>query len=156
MAKSLQDYKKAIEASLEDISKLTFNAELLGVQEARVQLEQRTFALGGQGVKDSSGNSLSKYSAAYARRRERSGLQTTNKDLIFTGEFSRNVTVGTSNGKPAYGFVTAQAAKIAEGQEKREGVEIFTLNQSEIDNVRETVKESLMAAIREMVKKWGE
>lgn len=156
MAKSLGDYQKAIEASLEDISKLTFQAELLGVQEARIQVEQRTFASGGQGVKDVNGKALSKYSEAYAKRRAKAGLQTANKDLIFTGEFSRNVTVGTSGGKPAYGFVTSEAAKIAEGQEKREGTQIFVISPSEKDNIANTIKDFIMPALRELVKKWDQ
>jgi hypothetical protein len=134
------DYQKKIEASLGDISRITYNAELLAAQEGRVQLELRTFTTGGTGVKDVNGKSLSKYSDAYAKRRAKAGLQTTNKDLVFsknTSVIKDNIDIGLSDGK------------------EREGTDIFRLNEKEKSIVVETVKNYVMAELRKMVQGWN-
>lgn len=158
MAKTLAEYQKAIEASLQDISKITYNAELLAAQQARVQLELRTFATGGTGVKDVSGKNLSNYSKAYAKRREKAGLQIANKDLEFNKNSSsirHNLDVGISDGGPAFGHIKENGYRIAGYQEEREGVNIFKLNDQEINNIRKTVKDSVMEAIRKLAEGWN-
>lgn len=153
----LSDYQKRIEASLEDISKITYNAELLAAQESRVQLELRTFATGGTGVKDVTGKTLSKYSKAYASKRKKAGLQTENKDLIFdknTSAIKDNIDVGLSNGKPAMGHVKQEGYLIAGYQEKREGKDIFIINEQEKNNAVNAAKEYLMNALKELAKSW--
>lgn len=153
----LSDYQKKIEASLEEIPKITENADLLAAQEARVQLELRTFATGGSGVKDVNGQPLSKYSEAYAKKRKAAGLQTDNKDLIFSKDTSiikDNIDVGLSDGKPAMGHVKQDGYLISTYQEEREKKVIFSLNDQEKENVKNTVKEYLMSALKEMTKKW--
>lgn len=153
----LNDYQKRIEASLEDISKITYNAELLAAQESRVQLELRTFSTGGTGVKDVTGKTLSKYSKAYAAKRKKAGLQTENKDLIFdknTSAIKDNIDVGLSGGKPAMGHVKQEGYLIAGYQEKREGQDIFILNEQEKNNAVNAAKEYLMNAMKELAKSW--
>lgn len=152
------DYQKKIEASLGDISRITYNAELLAAQEGRVQLELRTFATGGTGVKDVNGRSLSKYSDAYAKRRAKAGLQTSNKDLVFsknTSVIKDNIDVGLSDGKPALGHVKPDGATIAGYQEEREGDDIFRLNEKEKSVVVETVKTYVMDELRKLVQSWN-
>jgi hypothetical protein len=157
MSKSLENLQIAIENSLQKVAEISQNAELLAAQEARVQLELRTFATGGSGVKDVNGNNLSNYSSAYAKKRQNAGLQTANKDLVFSSDTSvikDNITVGLSSEKPALGFIKAEGAKIAGYQEEREGAAIFQLNQKEIDIVKEKVRDYTLAAIKEITDTW--
>src|SRR5690606_29136797 len=124
-----------------------------------VQLELRTFSTGGSGVKDVHGNSLTKYSAQYAKKREKAGLQTANKDLIFSSNTSvikDNINTGLSNGKPALGFINTEGAKIAEYQEKQNDTKILQLNESERQKVTEDVKKYVMQALRDEIAKWKE
>lgn len=156
--KTLSDYQKAIEASLEDISNITYNADLMGAQQARVQLELRTFATGGSGVKDIAGKGLSKYSKSYAKRREKAGLQSANKDLIFnknTSVIKDNITLGTSDGKPALGFLKEEGARIAGYQEEREKTVIFAINDSDKQKIVEQVKKYIMDASQKIVQGWN-
>lgn len=158
MAKTLEDFRKSIEASLEDIGKINFQCELLGAQEANVQLQLRTFATGGSGVKDIGGKKLSKYSPAYAKKREKAGLQVANKDLIFSSNTSvikDNIAVGLSGGKSAMGFVNQEGAKIAGYQEEREKTVIFKLNDSEVANVSAAVKKFGMDSIKKISEGWN-
>ncbi len=153
----LNDYQKKIEASLGDISKLTYNIELFAAQEARVQLELRTFATGGSGVKNVNGGNLSPYSKAYAQRRIKAGLQADKKDLIFSKDSSvikDNITVGLSNQKPALGFLKKEGAEIAGYQEEREKVKIFETTPAEREKVAEAVKEYMMKEIGKIFDSW--
>src|SRR5688572_1922326 len=142
----------------------------MAAQSANVQLELRTFASGGSGVKDIKGTELSKYVkpklidgvhgprkdkyGTWAEKREAKGLQTNHKDLIFTGEFQRSFVVGLSHGKPAFGMLNARAAEIAEGQEDQNKTKIFQLNDAERENVKKDVKNYVMGALKDMVKGW--
>lgn len=157
----LEHYQRRIEASLEDLSKLTYNAELQAAQEARVQLELRTFSTGGQGIKDVKGLGLTQYSRAYAKKRQKAGLQTEKKDLIFSSDTSvikDNITVGLDNNRPALGFILEKGADIAGYQEEYEAKfgrgKIFQLNQEEVQAVKERVSKYVIGQLKEIVQSW--
>lgn len=165
-----EDIQKKIEQSIPLLSDIAANAELRAAQSANVQLELRTFAAAGSGVKDIKGKELSDYVkpkliegkhgprkdkyGTHAEKRAAKGLQTDHKDLIFTGEFARSITVGLSGGKPALGMLDKRAADIAAGQEEQNKTKIFQLNDAEREAVKKDVKDYVMGALRDMVKSW--
>lgn len=154
-----EDLEKKVEESIPEIEEIAAKAELMAAQSARVQLERRTFSTGGSGVKDIHGKPLSKYSEQYAKKREKAGLQTANKDLIFSSNTSvikDNINTGLSNGKPALGFVKEDGAKIAGYQEQQNDTKIFQLNDSEKQKVTDQVKSFVMQSLRDIVSKWKE
>lgn len=159
MAKTFDEYKQAIEKSIDELPEIVGDIEVLAAQDAHVQLLLRTFATGGSGVKTITGQNLSKYSDQYAKKRLKAGRQTANKDLIFSNDTSAikdNIMVGISGGKPAMGHLNERGYLIATYQEEREGEKIFALNDSEIAAVAETIKTHVMNSISEMVSKWKE
>jgi len=157
MSKTFAEYAAKIEQSIDELPVIIGEVEVLAAQESHVQLFLRTFATGGQGVKDVNGNKLSGYSDQYAKRRIKAGLQVANKDLIFSSDTSTikdNIMVGISGGKPSMGHLNERGYLIATYQEEQNNTRIFELTQSEIDNVRETIKTHVMQKLSEMVKKW--
>ena len=153
-----EKYAAKIEQSIEELPIITGEVELLAAQDAYVQLMMRTF-VGGTGVKDVNGNKLSKYSEQYAKKRLKAGLQIANKDLVFSSDTSSikdNIMVGMSGGKPAMGHLNERGYLIATYQEEQNNTKIFELNQSEIDQVRDTIKTHVMEKLSEMVAKWRE
>jgi len=158
MANDLEGYAKAIEASLVDIEALNSKIELYAAQNARVALELRTFSTGGQGVKDVNGNKLSNYSPQYAKKRKAHGLQTANKDLIFSSDTSvikDNITLGLAGGIAALGFIKEEGATIAGYQEEREKVKIFELNTAERDAVILKAQEFAIEQMRLIAQSWN-
>ena len=156
---SFEDQIKKFEQSIEEIPSIIADAELYAAQESEVQLLLRTFAVGGSGVKDTTGKALSKYSEQYAKKRERAGLQTANKELVFSKDSSAikdNISIGLSDGKAALGHVNERGYLISTYQEEREGVIIFQLSDSEKAIVADKVKQYVMKRLREMVAKWKE
>jgi hypothetical protein len=154
-----EDLQKKIEGSIPEIEKMSANLELMGAQSARVQLELRTFSTGGEGVKDIRGRKLKKYSEGYAKKREAAGLQTENKDLIFSKDTSiikDSIDVGNSDGRPVLGFTRSKGAEIAGYQEKQNGSLIFSLNATETEKVKKDVKEYAMAQLRKIIEGFKE
>lgn len=152
-----EDLQNKIEASIPEIEKMAANVELMAAQSARVQLELRTFSSGGDGVKDTKGRKLKKYSKAYAKKREKAGLQTENKDLVFSKDTSiikDSIDVGNKDGKPVLGFTRDKGAEIAGYQEEQNNTIIFSLNQSEVDKVKRDVKDFAIRELQKITEGW--
>lgn len=168
-----EEIQRKIEKSLEDIPEITSKAELMAANSANVQLQLRTFAAGGTGVKDINGRSLKPYvkpkliegergvkkdgKGQYAEKRVKAGLQVDHKDLVFsknTSVIKDNISVGLENGTPALGFINEKGALIAGYQEQQNDTKIFQLNDKEREVVKSDVKEFVMGALKKMVEKW--
>lgn len=150
MAKSNEIGNK-LEASIPDIEKLVFDSELLAAQTANSLLLARVF---NDGAKDINYRDLKGYSKAYAKRREKLRLQVQKKDLIVTNALHLSIQVGTTNNKPAMGFLTERSSLISEYQEKQAAIPIFQLSDDEREIVKNDVKEFVLNGIREIIKNW--
>lgn len=146
------DISKKMESSIPDFEKLLFDSELLAAQTANALLLGRVFS---GGAKDVKGAELSKYSEAYARKREAAGRQTAKKDLIFTGALFESIQVGTKNEKPAMGYLTERSEKIGTYQEEQNSTLIFQLSADELETVKTDVKDFVVNRLREIVKGWS-
>lgn len=147
------DISKKIKESIVDFEKLQYQIELNSSQKALALLMDRTFASSGA-IRDSKNKKLKGYSEAYAKKREEAGYQTKNKDLQITGALMESIQVGESNGRPVLGFLTERSAKIAGYQEDQNKDTIFTLNESERQEVIEDSKQFAIEQIQNIVKSW--
>lgn len=141
-----------LENSLPDFQKLMYDSELLAAQSANSLLIARVFS---KGAKDINGQALTPYSEGYAKKRERAGRQTKNKDLIFTGALFESVQVGTKNERPAMGFLNEGSATIGGYQEEQNSTKIFQLSNEELDVVKNDVKEFVLNGIKDIIKQWS-
>lgn len=152
----LKNISDKVEKSIPEIEKLSSDLSLVAAQSAQVKLISRTFS-GNKGVLDIDGRPLSKYSAEYAKKRLKNGLQIANKDLIFDKNSSaifNSLDVGTKSGVPAFGFSKEKGAKIAGYQESQNNTKIFQLNKQERDQVITDVMDFVREKLKEIVNKW--
>lgn len=97
---------------------------------------QMKFRIFNKGL-DAEGNSLGRYTKAYAKKRERLGRQTAYKDLEVTGSLRRAIEVAKEgNQKVVIAFVNEGEALIAGYQEKQTNTRIFTPSQSEFEFIQ--------------------
>jgi len=146
------DISAKINATIPQIEELTGRTELFAAQEALTVITERVFT---GASKDSNGNKLSGYSEGYAKRREKAGRQSKNKDLIFNGNLFNSVNVGTSNNKPVLGITNQRSAEIAGYLEEQEEKSIFVLGDKERQQVQEAAKDFLFGELRKIVKQWS-
>ena len=151
---TLREIAGKIEATIPEIEALMGELELLAAQEADVLINLRVF---NGGAKDIRGRELKPYTEAYAKKREKAGLQTARKDLIFNKDSSvifSNIRVGLTQNKPALGFIKEKGAEIGGYQEKQNNTKIFQLNDEERRIVKEKVREHLFKRLREITQQW--
>lgn len=74
---------------------------------------------------------IGRYRSRWRQVRLNAGLQVAYKDLEFTGDLKRNVTVGVSDGENVLGFRNTKARLIAQGQEQQTKKEIYTPTERE-------------------------
>lgn len=156
MNKNLKDIESKITNSLPEIEKLGSDLELFSAQQSQVKLLERTFS-GNKGVSDIHGTPLTKYSAAYAAKRIKAGLQVDKKDLIFNKNSSsifNSLDVGASQGKPAFGFSTQKGAQIAGYQEKQNNTKIFQMNDKERADVMEEARIFVFDRLKKITSTW--
>lgn len=156
MAK-LSEIGTKIESTIPELEALPFKLELKAANVAEGLLALRTFSTGAQGVYDTKGNKLKVYSAGYAQKRKKFGLQVANKDLIFSKDNSiimTNIKIGLSDGRPVLGFLKEKASLIAGYQEEQNNTKIFQLNDEERAEVIRQVKEFYISELKRITQKW--
>jgi hypothetical protein len=153
MAKSDEIGKKII-ATLPDFRKLARNIELLSAQKAQELLLGRVYS-GGEGAKDTKGKALSPYSTAYAKKREKAGRQVEKKDLLFTGALFESIQIGTEDEIPTLGFLTQYGADVSGYQEEQNKTSIFSLNDEERKQIKDTVSAYVQNSLKDIVRKWS-
>ena len=116
-------------------------AEIAALKTFEANMKQRIF----DNSTGTSGEVFGTYrSEAYKDKRKKAGRQTDIKDLQFSGEFKKDLQIGTSGGKNVLGFKTQRSIDIAIGQQegsktrygtfvKQINIPIFTPQQEEID-----------------------
>jgi len=154
MATAKEIEKKIID-SLPEIEKIGYDSELIAAQRSLELLFARTFAAPGDGVRDVDNAKLKPYTLPYAKWRAKRGYQIKNKDLQVTGALHESIQVGSSDGRPALGFLTERSTLIATYQEEQQGNIIFSLNAEEVEEVKKTIAEFAINRMSEIVKTWS-
>lgn len=133
--------KKAIER---ETPKIIFNGANVGAAEFQFRLFNEGKA---------ADLSVMRYrSKQYKMIRERNGLQTAYKDLIFTGDLFNSLKVVRENEmNVAYGFVSQKEGLIAGYQEEQVGKPIFNLAKKEADLVLRSMDADVVRLIERSI-----
>lgn len=138
--------------SIPKFQELGYNTELFAAQLANALLMARVFSGGANDINE---QPLKPYTKEYAKFRKKQGRQIEKKDLILTGALFENVQVGTSNNKPATGFLNERNADIGGYQEEQNGSLIFILSDDEREEVNKQAAEFIINGVKDIIKGWS-
>lgn len=138
-------YKRKLREYAEAIQDARGASEIAGIKTLEALMKSRIF----NANKTTSGASLGRYrSAAWARKRQAAGRQTSVKDLEFTGGLRRNLQTGTLEGHAALGWTLQKYRVWADGHEKQVRKLIYQPSTSEIKDMLKAMQVTIVRRLK--------